>query len=97
MALISIAPGLRRKTRMKFLIDCDSPMNANVPRQVGIPANYPGFAAARHGCIKMNYLRVGVHTGIGTPGAVHAHGSGGDFGKSDFELVLDGYHALVRL
>jgi hypothetical protein len=82
---------------MKFARDWNRPVQANVSWQAGVAPDYPCLATASYRWVEVNYLEKGVHTGVGSPGALHAYGLVGDRGKGAFERILHGQYAREGL
>lgn len=94
---IAITTGQRGETRVELGAYRDSPVHAYIDREIGVATQSPGLGTALHRGVKVDYLAMTVHAGIGTSGAMHPHRSFGHLPKAVFQLLLDSLYIQMRL
>src|SRR5690606_26495182 len=67
---VTVTAAERGETGMEIVRHHPRPLYADVSRQQGVATKNPGFIGAYTGRIEMHHLATGMHTGIGTPGAM---------------------------
>jgi hypothetical protein len=82
---------------MEIIRDPARPKHADIIGEIAVGAQYPGAFAAARGGFNVNDLAGGMHTGVGTPGAMASHGDIRDTGKGLFHAGLHGACVVLNL
>lgn len=94
---IAIAPGLCTESGMKVPGYRHRPMQSNIERQVGVPPQHPGFAAACSRGIEMHHLAVSMNACVSAARTVYPNRTGRYLLQGLFQGALYGQDIKVGL